>query len=86
MACTDAKAFAEQIQARDWNRVLAPVLFGEKGLADLQALIQAHGLDAVDEAVRVLLAKSKADRRISRSHVRSWHFIRPYLNKQLERL
>ncbi len=79
-------AFAEQAKARDWNKALAASLFGEKGLADLQAMIQAHGLDAVDQAVRDLLAKSKADRTIRRGHVRSWHFFRPYINEQLERL
>jgi hypothetical protein len=78
MPSTDrAKAFAEQAKARDWNRVLAPALFGDQGLADLQALIQAHGLDAVDEAVRVLLARSKVDRNIARGHVRRWAFFKP---------
>jgi hypothetical protein len=82
MPCTDAKAFAEQIRGRDWNRVLSPALFTDQGLADLQAMIEAYGLDAVDEAVRVLLAKSKADRKIARGHVHRWAFFRPYICEQ----
>jgi hypothetical protein len=77
MPCTDAEAFAEQIRDRDWNRVLSPTLFTDQGLADLQAIIEAHGLDAVDEAVRVLLARSKVDRNIARGHVRRWAFFKP---------
>ena len=77
MPSTSAAAIAEQFRARDWNRALAPALFGESGLADLQAIIETHGLDAVDEAVRVLLARSKVDRNIARGHVRRWAFFKP---------
>ncbi len=87
MPCTNtAKAFAEQAKRRDWNAVLAAPLFGERGLEALQALLDAHGLDAVDLAVRDLLAKSKADRAIPRNYVKSWAYFRPYINEQLERL
>jgi hypothetical protein len=79
MPSTDrAAAFAEQAKARDWNQILAPWLFAEKGLADLRGLIEAHGVENVDLAVRDFIARSKADRRISRGHVRSWHFFKPY--------
>jgi hypothetical protein len=38
MPCTDAtRTFAEKMKARDWNRVLAPALFGERGLEALRA-------------------------------------------------
>lgn len=70
--CTDAKAFAEQIRGRDWNRVLSPALFTDQGLANLQALIEAHGLDAVDLAVRNYLARSIT----SCGCVRSWRFFK----------
>jgi hypothetical protein len=44
MPCTDAtKTFAEKVRARDWNRVLSAGLFGEKGLADLQELLDKFG-------------------------------------------
>jgi hypothetical protein len=78
MPSTDAtKALSDQIRARDWNRVRAPCLFGEKGLADLQKLLGEYGHAAVDEAVRQLLARSKVDHNIVRNYVRSWKYFAP---------
>ncbi len=77
-----AKALAEKFRAADWNKIVAPACFTAKGLADLGELIQAHGIDAVSEAVHVLLAKSKTDRTIRRGHVRSWRFFGPAINEQ----
>jgi hypothetical protein len=50
--CTDTAAFAEEMRARDSNGVLAPWLFREPGRAQLQALIQAHGVAAMGRAAR----------------------------------
>ncbi len=78
MPSTDAAVFAERAKANDWNAVLSPGCFTEKGLADLGELIQAHGIEALDEAVSVLLAKSKVDRAIRRGHVKGWAYFKPY--------
>jgi hypothetical protein len=78
MPCTDAtKTFAEKVRARDWNRVLAPWLFSERGLADLKSIIERHGRDTMDEAVRGFLSRSKTDRNIARGYVRSWKYFTP---------
>jgi len=77
-----AQAFAEKAKTRDLNRVLAPALFGERGLGTLHSMIIAHGIEALDLAVRDFIARSKMDRAIRRGHVRTWRFFGPYISEQ----
>jgi len=86
MPCSDAtRTFVEKMRARDWNAVLASGLFSERGFEELQDMIAKHGREALDQAVRGFIARSKTDRVIRRGHVRSWHFFGPYINEQAKK-